>query len=626
MITFFNRLLAKSGSWIITILLAVLVVSFVFYVGNSPGLTPREEGLDDFNYYGVSLTQNSKEWRDIQQRSAILAEMENGSLLNNPQFARFAPQIIQSTAQRYALQNLPLSILANEIGLPEASTEEIQEFIAEQSLFHDSQPNRFAPASQGAFKREKLTDFLDRLEANSSRDAFDIAVREALLVQKLREAIDGPGRTLPFEAEAKVRTDQTQWSVGLAVLEKAKGKDAPKVEDPTDEDLQPLYEETKDTYAPKARRKVSYLAFTAQYPHPTSAQLEEYYKKHQKRYAKDLEAEEDKQDADKPKPEVKEEKKPEEKPMKAYAELDFFTRQEVLEDYKVDNNLVAPALKTAQNRAESLLDQIYNEANPLSREQTNELLAKLNLKPNTHLAPFVEKVYPKKQLIGALNAPFVHHKATDQENTQAEKILELAFTTLDTDRYYTEPYRIGDAYVILFLDKIHDSAPPTFEEIKKNLGKFNQLKKAWKEQKEEEIFSEKREEVEKALKEKLEAGKTLPESITTTDVGKGWVLSHKTQDKFKSTKLPDGLPQQVFDTVKELSQGQHSDMVAVEEKAYLLTLKEKLVPGYTMDNKEVKDELFRMSRSSRDSVSQELVKRGQAAMKVNIFAPADTDS
>ena len=67
-------------------------------------------------------------------------------------------------------------------------------------------------------------------------------------------------------------------------------------------------------------------------------------------------------------------------------------------------------------------------------------------------------------------------------------------------------------------------------------------------------------------------------------------------------------------------------MVAVEEKAYLLTLKEKLVPGYTMDNKEVKDELFRMSRSSRDSVSQELVKRGQAAMKVNIFAPADTDS
>ena len=623
MITFFNRLLAKSGSWIITILLAVLVVSFVFYVGNSPGLTPREQGLDDFNYYGVSLTQNSREWRDIQQRSAILAEMENGSLLNNQQFARFAPQIIQSAAQRYALQNLPLSILANEIGLPEASTEEIQEFISEQSLFHDTPQNRFAPASQGAFKREKLTDFLDRLEANGTRESFDVAVRETLLVRKLQEAIEGPGRTLPFEAEAKVRTDQTQWSVELAVLEKAKEKDAPKVEDPTDDDLKPLFEETKDTYAPKERRKVSYLAFKAKYKHPTTAQLEEYYKKHQKRYAEDPDAEEDKKDADKPKPEVKEEKEPEEKPMKSYAELDFFTRQDVLEDYKVDRNLVAPALKAAQNRAESLLDQIYNEANPLTREQANELLAKVNLKPSSHLAPFVEKVYPKKQLIEALNAPFVHHKATDQENTQAEKILELAYTTLDTDRYYTEPYRIGDAYVILLLDKIHDSAPPTFEEIKMNLGKFAQLKKAWKEQQAEKLFSEKREEVEKALKEKLEAGKTLPESITTTDVGKSWILSYKTQDKFKSTKLPEELPQQVFDTVKELTQGQHSDMVAVEEKAYLLTLKEKLVPGYTTENKEVQDELFRMSRSARDSVSQELVKRGQAAMKINIFEQPD---
>lgn len=624
MITFFNRLLAKSGSWIITILLAVLVVSFVFYVGNSPGLTPREEGLDDFNYYGVSLTQNSKEWRDIQQRSAILAEMENGSLLNNPQFARFAPQIIQSAAQRYALQNLPLSILAKEIGLPEASTEEIQEFIAEQSLFHDTPQNRFAPASQGAFKREKLTDFLDRLEANGTRESFDLAVREALLLRKLQNAIVGPGRTLPFEAEAKVRTDQTQWSVELAVLEKAKGKDAPKVGEPTDEDLKPLFEETKSTYAPKERRKVSYIAFKAKYSHPTTAQLEEYYKKHHKRYAEAPDAEEEKKDADKPKPEIIEEKKTEEKPMKAYAELDFFTRQDVLEDYKMDKNLVAPALKAAQNRAESLLDQIYNEANQLSREQTDELLAKLNLKPSSHLAPFVEKVYPKKQLIGALNAPFVHHKATDQENTQAEKILELAFSTLDTDRYYTEPYRIGDAYVILFLDKVNESAPPSFEEIKKNLGKFAQLKKAWKEQKEEELFSEKRADVETALKEKLDAGKTLPESITTTDVGKGWILSYKTQDKFMSTKLPEELPQQVFDTVKELTQGQHSDMVAVENKAYLLTLKEKLVPGYTTDNQEVKDELFRMSRSSRDSVSQELVKRGQEAMKVNIFAPSDS--
>jgi hypothetical protein len=181
--------------------------------------------------------------------------------------------------------------------------------------------------------------------------------------------------------------------------------------------------------------------------------------------------------------------------------------------------------------------------------------------------------------------------------------------------------RIGDSYVILFLDQIITSQAPSFDDLKKNRGKFAQLTKAWSDQKKEEQFSAKREEVETALKKALDEKKSLADSITSVDAGKGWILSHKNHEKFKSSKLPEGLDQQVFDTMKDLSANGYSDMLTVGTKAFLLVLKEKLVPGYTMENKEVKDELFRMSRSGRDTVSPELVKKGQKAMKINIFDP-----
>lgn len=616
MITFFNRLLAKGGGIIFSILLVLIVVSFVFYVGNSPGITPKEQGLDDYSYYGVNIISGNPEWREVQQKAAILAEMENGSLLNNPQFAQFAPRIIASTAERYAFQNIPLSQLATKIGLPEPSVEEIKEFIRDQSLFQNTPQGSFGRAG-GPYSKEKLDNFLLRLQSNGTRELFDKAIRESLLIQPLRDVLRGPGRAIAFEAETKIRSNETRWSVELAVMERASGKDAPEIGEPTDEELKALYEETKDEYIPAERRKVSYVAFKPEYPHPTTAQLKEYYKKHYKRYAEEDEAEKEENNED----EKNDEKAPEEPAMTPYAELDYLTRMDVLQDYETDNDLVTPAIKEAQVKADALLDIIYNDGNRLSRDETNAVLVEQNLHLYTHLASYVDPVYPKKQLIEALNAPFIHKKPTDQENSQAEKLLKQAFSTLSEERYNTEAFRIGNNFVILFLDKIQAAEAPTFENLKKNRGKWAQLRRAWSNQKREELFSEKREEIETALQKALDEGKNLAESITTTNAGKGWILSHKTHDNFKSNKLPEGLEQQVFETVKDLSGKNYSDMVTVGSKGYLLVLKEKLVPGYTTENREVKDELNRMSLSAPDNVTSELVKKGQDSMKINIFAP-----
>ena len=61
-------------------------------------------------------------------------------------------------------------------------------------------------------------------------------------------------------------------------------------------------------------------------------------------------------------------------------------------------------------------------------------------------------------------------------------------------------------------------------------------------------------------------------------------------------------------------------MEVVEGKGYMVTVLSRKVPGYTMENSEVKQELKRLQRSSAGgSVTQELRSRGLAGMKVNLF-------
>ena len=121
-----------------TILLAVIVVAFVFTIGAAPGLTEKERGLGDYDYYGVDLSPSSKERRKVVERAEMQATMQMGQFLNNPQYAQFAGQIVGRQTQSNVYDNIPLLKLANQIGIPAPSDEEGKAFIKEQSLFHNS--------------------------------------------------------------------------------------------------------------------------------------------------------------------------------------------------------------------------------------------------------------------------------------------------------------------------------------------------------------------------------------------------------------------------------------------------------------------------------------------------------
>jgi hypothetical protein len=612
MISFINRILEKGGSWIMSILLAVIVVAFVFTIGAAPGLTQKEKGLGETDYYGVDFSPNSKERRELAERAEIQATMQMGQFLNNPQFSRFVPQLIGQQTQRNALENLPLSQLAEKLGIPEASKEELQTFITEQSLFQDT-PAGPPQGKQGKYSPEKYSSFIDQLRASGSESQFQTAVEEAILVEKLRDILNGPGTALPFEAVAKIRSDKTQWGMDLVTLERKKG--AKQSANPEEEELKTLYTETKSEYASEEKRKVSYLVFKAEYTHPTNEQLSDYYEKHSARFIPvEEKSEEDKIDSTK-KGADKEKKVKE--PITPYKSLAYEIKQDILADFISDRGLKKAGQKAAATKAEELLDKIYNDANFLSKDQTEEIIKKQDLLRFSHLEPYGVAAFPKKQFIKDLNAPFFDHSPSDQENKQAEKLLKQAFS-LSEDRFNTEPQLIGDKYVILLLEKVHESQSPEFDDLKKDVGQYKKLVSVWQKQAAKKQLSAKREQVEKDLKGSLIGGKSMEDSAKMK-LSEEWSLTYSAHKDFTTSNLPEGLPIKIFDAAKILAKGESSAMEVVDGKGYMVSYFDKKVPHYKSNHKDVESELGRLQSSSRSSLTQEMIARGQAAMKINIF-------
>ena len=594
-----------------SILLAVIVIAFVFTIGAAPGLTEKEKGLGDWDYYGVDLSPTSKQRRAVFERAEIQARMQMGQFLNNPEYARFAGQIISQTTQRNALENIPLLSIAEQIGLPSHSEKEGKAYIKEQSLFH---------TDSGRFSSEEYTKFQDMLAASGSEGQFVQTVEEAIIVDKLREALSSPGTALPFEAVAKVRHDKTQWSVGVAMLEPAATQEDAAA--PTDAELSELYEETKDSYASVEKRKVSYIVFNSKHPNPTTAELKATYNRNPALYNPDIPV-----DVEEPAPEEKEdgdkeaddnEAKKEAPKYPAYDELPYEARRDVLDDYFAEKGILLEGLRGAAQEAEDLLNALYNDAHYLDRKDAEAELQKRGLVRHNYLQAYAEGAHPpKEQFLRNLNAPNFDFSPSDQDNKATDDLFTSAFS-MSEDRFYSkDPINIGSKYVILWLESVDASQVPSFEELKKDAAELDKLTAQWRKRSEAKAFSTKREELEKALKASLAEGKGLEASVKAVgDLGKQWKLSYGSHLDFTGDKRPEGLPSQAFDSVKSLTQGKSSPMEAVEGKGYLLSVLEKKVPGYKATSLEVKNELSTLQRSGTN-MTQELRDRGMAAMRVN---------
>jgi hypothetical protein len=55
MISWIQHHLIRHGRWVFLSLLAVIIVAFVFTIGNTPGCTTDRSGYEENLYYGIDL-------------------------------------------------------------------------------------------------------------------------------------------------------------------------------------------------------------------------------------------------------------------------------------------------------------------------------------------------------------------------------------------------------------------------------------------------------------------------------------------------------------------------------------------------------------------------------------------
>lgn len=244
MISWIQNHLIRHGRWIFLSLLSVIIVAFVFTIGNTPGCTSDQSAYREQNFYGYDLN-SPHEMGIISEKVSLSAILNTGRPIQNEQ--QFQSQLTSRIALLY---------LAEEIGVPAPDQKTLESYIMTKAAFK---------GADDQFSRDAYTSFVDNLESNPRmpQGLFAVVLEEDYRIDQIGSALSGPGYFLPSEALAQTQRNET--SLKLATAEISYAAFTPEVT-PTEEALKAYYTANNSRYEIAERIKASYITFsTANY-------------------------------------------------------------------------------------------------------------------------------------------------------------------------------------------------------------------------------------------------------------------------------------------------------------------------------------------------------------------------
>jgi peptidyl-prolyl cis-trans isomerase D len=234
----------RHGRWLFLTLLAIIIVAFVFTIGNTPGCSLNQSNYQAQYFYGVDL--NSRRARQpIIDTTSISTFLNSRQLSNNQQF------------QSEVMSRIALLYLADQIGLPVPTQAEIGEYVQTKAAFLNSEQ---------AFDAEAYTDFLDSLETNPnmSQALLAQALREDFRIDQVAASLLGPG--LQLEAEAILQAKINKMELALSVAEIDYNDFLPDLS-ASDEDLKAFFTDNEKRYEVPEKIQAARITFAAKnYP------------------------------------------------------------------------------------------------------------------------------------------------------------------------------------------------------------------------------------------------------------------------------------------------------------------------------------------------------------------------
>ncbi len=238
MISWIQNRLIRHGRWIFITLLGVIIVAFVFTIGNTPGCTTNDSAYEVVNFYGYDLN-SPKQMQGLGQKTSLSAQLNNVRIENNQQF------------QSQLTGRIALLHLAKEIGIPIPTAEALSDYIQTKPLFADE---------EGNFSRDSMTRFMDSIQTDPSiADGLVVTVlQEDYQIDAITKALSGPGYTLPSEGILQTKRNRTSYTVTTAQLSY---QEFSPIIDPDSTTLEKFYQNNAANYEIPERIKASALFF-----------------------------------------------------------------------------------------------------------------------------------------------------------------------------------------------------------------------------------------------------------------------------------------------------------------------------------------------------------------------------
>ena len=272
MISWIQHHLIRHGRWIFISLLAIIIIAFVFTIGNTPGLTTNDSNYEKRVVFGVDINNPN-------QMDKLAAAVSMSRLLQTKTEFNNNDQFQNALANRIVQLHL-----LKAIQIPRPDSVSLQTYITTIPYFQDD---------NGQFENARYNSFLSLIKDAEQMDesTFIEVLSDDYRIKELESVIEGPG----YYTDAQIRIITDKQNTLYEIYNVKLDYESYKADvDTSESNLKAYFDGQQFKYETSEKLNVSYLLFssTEDTPKiPKQETLESYYQENKERFKKSFLAE-----------------------------------------------------------------------------------------------------------------------------------------------------------------------------------------------------------------------------------------------------------------------------------------------------------------------------------------------
>ncbi len=239
MISWIQRTFQQHFRAVFAVLLAVTIISFIFTIGNIPGIGRAGPRTYSQFFFGHDLSKQGVS-ESMTGDAALSVQLQAGYMAAD-----------SSQLQEYGLQRTAALALAEQLKYPAPTRDELASYIRGLRAF---------AGPDGQFDANRYAAYRDSIKASNRGAEADVSrvLNDDVRISQLQHLLGGPGYVLPGEVRAQLARADASWTIAVATADFADFKPQIPV---TDDALKRYYDEKSFNYTVPPRVGVDYVEY-----------------------------------------------------------------------------------------------------------------------------------------------------------------------------------------------------------------------------------------------------------------------------------------------------------------------------------------------------------------------------